>query len=86
MNKKGLSIAIILAVIAILGIIAMFIGYKIHVNNKITQSIQELAQTTINDLKEKHPKGEFPEEMKDFLSTSTENFLNGMVEVPTLQV
>ena len=83
MNKKGLSIAIILAVIAILGIIAMFIGYKIHVNNKITQSIQELAQTTINDLKEKHPNGEFPEEMKDFLSTSTENLFDYCVSHPS---
>ncbi|MBR4329387.1 MAG: hypothetical protein IKP71_05995, partial [Candidatus Riflebacteria bacterium] len=73
MNKKGLSIAIILVVIAFLGSIALFVGYKIHANKKFTQSIQELAQTTVNDLKEKHPNGEFPEEMKDFLSNSTEN-------------
>ncbi len=83
MNRKGLSIAIIFVIIAILGIIAIFVGYKIHVNNKITQSIQELAQININDLKEKHSKGEFPEEMKDFLSTSTENLFDYCVSHPS---
>ncbi len=69
-NKKGLSIAIILVVIFIFCIV-LFVIYRIHVNNKITNGIQEMSNIALDELKEKHPKGDFPEVMKDFLSTST---------------
>ena len=82
MKKRGSSIITILVVISFITVISFAIYNYYTKQKKLMQGIQDISKITMNDFIEIHPKGDFPEEMKDFLSTSTVDLFDYCISHP----